>query len=67
MALVQGELIHHQTSDIAWLEGPYTGLQAAFVDVLDRVPVQPGESADMANWQHLQQRFDPCAQPLRQA
>jgi hypothetical protein len=69
VALVQSKLIHHQTPDIAWLEGPYTGVQTAFVDDLDRVPVQAGESADMADMadrQHLQQRFDPRPQSLRQ-
>ncbi|MCY1526058.1 hypothetical protein D9M68_610610 [compost metagenome] len=67
VALVQSELIHHQTPDIAWLEGPYAGLQAALVDSLDRVPVQSGELADMADRQQLQQRFDPRPQSLCQA
>ncbi|MNE67102.1 hypothetical protein D3C80_1626920 [compost metagenome] len=67
MTFVQGELVHDQTAHIAWIEVAHAGLQAALVDGLDRVPVQPGESADMADRQHLQQRFDPCAQPLCQA
>lgn len=66
VVLVQGELIHHQVSHIAWLEDPYAGVQAALVDGLDRMPVQSDASADMADRQHLQQGLDPRPQPLRQ-
>ena len=40
----------------ARLAGPF---QAAVVDVLDGVPVQPRQPGDMGNRQELGQRFDP--------
>jgi len=62
MTLVQSELVHHQTAHIARLEGAECGLQTPFVQGLDGVPVQPGELADMADGQQLQEGFDPGAQ-----
>ncbi len=49
MAFVQGKLVHHQATHIAWLEGAKCGLETPLVQRLDGVPVQPGELADMAD------------------
>lgn len=49
MALVQGKLIHHQAANITRIEGADSGLQSTFVDLLEGVPMQAGEAADMAD------------------
>ncbi|MCY1462564.1 hypothetical protein D9M71_803520 [compost metagenome] len=67
MAFVQGELVHHQLTHLAWLKRPHRGFQAALVECLEGVPVQAGEAADMADRQQLQQTFEPDAQTLGQA
>ncbi|MDT4824333.1 hypothetical protein FQZ97_575800 [compost metagenome] len=67
MALVQGELVHHQAAYVARLEGPYFSLQTALVEGLEGVPVQAGEAADLADRQQLQQALEPDPQALGQA
>ena len=42
MSLVQREFIHHQAMNVVGHELAVQSLQAAMVDVLDGVPVQPG-------------------------
>jgi len=54
MAFVQGELVHDQAMHVAGIEGADRGLQAALVQRLEGVPVQPGEPADVADRQQLQ-------------
>ncbi|SER99539.1 hypothetical protein SAMN04244573_04706 [Azotobacter beijerinckii] len=62
MALVQGELVHHPATHVAGIGGADRDLQAALVQRLEGVPVQPGEPADVADRQQLQQALDPGAQ-----
>ena len=49
VSLVQGKLIHHQPPHLPKFDGAHTGLQTALVDLLDGVPTDPGELADMAD------------------
>ncbi|MNF81410.1 hypothetical protein D3C84_636820 [compost metagenome] len=67
MAFVQGELVHHQAANITRLEGPDGGFQSTFVELFERMPMQTGEAADMADGQQLQQALEPDAQALSQA
>lgn len=60
MSLVQGKLIHHQPPHLPKFDGAHTGLQTALVDLLDGVPTDPGELADMADGEVLNERFNPA-------
>ncbi len=64
---MQGKLVHHQTAYVARLETTYFSFQVALVERLKGVPVQASEATDVADWQQLQQAFEPDPQTLGQA
>lgn len=67
MALVQGELVHHQAPEVAGLDGACLRFQAAFVEGLEGVPMQAGKLADVADGQYPQQALEPGLQTSSQA
>ncbi len=62
MALVQGELVHHQAAYLAWLKNADRSFHAPLVERLEGVPMQASQAADVADQQQLQQTLKPNPQ-----
>ena len=59
MSLVQGKLIHHQPPHLPKLMVP-TLVCKRRLSIPDGVPTDPGELADMADGEVLNERFNPA-------
>ena len=67
MAFMQSELVHHQPSHSARFKGANTGLESAYVDGLDGMPMQSGEQVDMTDGHQLKQGLNPALQSSSEA
>ncbi len=47
VAIVQGELVHHQAAYVAWLKNADRSFHAALVERLEGVPMQASQAADV--------------------